>query len=73
VYIFNIKKSSENFSELSNNFFYLKDVKFESLECQKSKDNFLRYHQLCCELVKINKNHFDETGIELENKFEVNF
>jgi len=60
---------SSNYSEISNNFFYLKDVIFES---SKTKESFYNYYQLCNELSKVNKNHYNETGINLENKFEVN-
>jgi hypothetical protein len=68
TYINNIKKSSENYSELANNFFYLKDVSFENLN---TKDSFLKYNSLCNDLVSVNKNHFLEKAENIEDKFEV--
>ena len=54
--------------ELSNNFFYLKDVKFENAN---TREYFFKYHEICNQFVKLNKKQFEESGVILNDKFEV--
>ena len=70
MYIENIKKSDENYSEISNNFLYLKDVAFDS---QNSKETFYKYYEINQSLSKVNRLSYQEDGIILEDSFEVFF
>lgn len=63
-----LKKSGENYESLANNFMYMKDVTFDT---QITKDYMKNYSILTSELGKINKLHYEDTAIDLEEKFEV--
>jgi hypothetical protein len=67
VFIYNLKKSQENYSELSNNFFYLKDVIFSN---EKSRDYFSIFSEISVGYGKISQEMFEKTGIYLEERFE---
>lgn len=59
---------SDNYIEIANNCFYLKDVTFES---PNTKEYFMKYHEMCNDLSKVNKTHYEDTGVKLDDKFEV--
>jgi len=54
---------SNTFDQLATNFFYLKDVSFES---QNTKEYLFKFNQLSTELAKVNKEGYEDyaTGIE---------
>jgi len=62
--------TGDNYESLANNFLYLKDVKFES---HNTKEYMINFHNQSCELKKINKLHYEDTGIEIEDNFEVKY
>ena len=70
TFVETIKKSKENFYEISSNFFYLKDVNYSS---QNSRDNFVIFNQITGEISKYHKYYIEEVANNQIDKFEVIF
>ena len=69
VYLRTLKINSEEYGQLANTCFYLKDT-LESVYI--AKENFEYFCTIYYDISGINKKHYENTGIDLENKFEVN-
>lgn len=63
-----IKIDSEGYKLFSNTCFYLKD----SLEnFSTASSAFKIFYEICLDVSEVNRKHYEYTGIDIENKFEV--
>jgi hypothetical protein len=66
-YVKSIIDSSKNFSEIKDNFFYMKDIGFQN---EKTRKNLSKYSDLCNDLALIYKEEYNR-AIMVDDKFEV--
>ena len=66
--IFSLERTQQNYFNLSESFLYLKDVKFEDVQ---SKELFIKQEDICKNLKEINSKFFNESGIDLIDRYEV--